>query len=93
METLARKVKKINATIYQRIAKKFDTSTLYVGQIARGERQPITTDPYHKNGEMGTIILIEEQEGEENTIVSLSFEDGSIGMYYIDCIEIINNRL
>jgi hypothetical protein len=41
METLARKVKKINATIYQRIAKKFDTSTLYVGQIARGERQPI----------------------------------------------------
>ena len=41
METLARKIKKINATIYQRIAKKFDTSTLYVGQIARGERQPI----------------------------------------------------
>jgi hypothetical protein len=53
----------------------------------------VTTDPYHKTGEMGTIILIEEQEGEENTIVSLSFEDGSIGMYYIDCIEIINNRL
>ena len=53
----------------------------------------VTTDPYQKTGEMGTIILIEEQEGEGNTIVSLSFGDGSIGMYYIDCIEVINNKL
>lgn len=53
----------------------------------------VTTDPYNKVGKMGTIILIEEQEGEGNTIVSLSFEDGSIGMYYIDCIEVINNKL
>lgn len=41
METLARKVKKNNATIYQRVAKEFKTTTLYVGQIARGERVPI----------------------------------------------------
>ncbi|MGP1479347.1 MAG: XRE family transcriptional regulator [Capnocytophaga sp.] len=41
METLARKVKKIDATIYQRVAKQFKTTSLYVGQIARGERKPI----------------------------------------------------
>ena len=41
METLARKVKKIDATIYQRVAKQFKTTPLYVGQIARGERKPI----------------------------------------------------
>ena len=41
METLARKVKKIDATIYQRVAKQFKTTSLYVGQIARGERTPI----------------------------------------------------
>ena len=34
METLARKVKKIDA-------KQFKTTPLYVGQIARGERKPI----------------------------------------------------
>ena len=41
METLARKVKKIDATIYQRVAKEFKTTALYVGQIARGKRKPI----------------------------------------------------
>ena len=41
METLARKVKKIDATIYQRVAKQFKTTPLYVGQIASGERKPI----------------------------------------------------
>jgi len=41
METLARKVKKIDATIYQRVAKQFKTTPFYVGQIASGERKPI----------------------------------------------------
>ena len=41
METLSGKVKKIDTTIYQRVAKQFKTTTLYVGQIARGERKPI----------------------------------------------------
>jgi hypothetical protein len=41
METLARKVKKIDATIYQQVAKQFKTTSLYVGKIARGERNPI----------------------------------------------------
>ena len=41
METLAQKVKKNNATVYQQVAKQFKTTRLYVGQIARGERNPI----------------------------------------------------
>lgn len=43
METLAKQLRKSVKirTPYQLIADKFDTSELYVGQIARGERIPI----------------------------------------------------
>ena len=40
METIAEKVKKISETPYQKVAREFDTTELYVGQIARGERIP-----------------------------------------------------
>lgn len=43
METLAKQLRKTVKikTPYQKIAAQFDTSVLYVGQIARGERVPI----------------------------------------------------
>lgn len=40
MKTLAQKIKKISQTPYQSIATEFNTTVLYVGQIARGERIP-----------------------------------------------------
>lgn len=40
METLAEKLKKTAETPYQMIAREFETTVLYVGQIARGERIP-----------------------------------------------------
>jgi hypothetical protein len=40
METLAQKVKKLGETPYQMVAREFETSEFYVGQIARGERIP-----------------------------------------------------
>lgn len=40
METLADKLKKTAETPYQKIAREFNTSLVYVGQIARGERIP-----------------------------------------------------
>ncbi|MFS1522110.1 XRE family transcriptional regulator [Flavobacterium covae] len=41
METLAQKINHRVATPYQKIAKQFDTTVIYVGQIARGIRTPI----------------------------------------------------
>ncbi len=41
METLAKKLKEKSATVYQRIAKKYETDADYVGKIARGERVPV----------------------------------------------------
>lgn len=43
METLAKQLRKSVKikTPYQQIAAQFNTSVLYVGQIARGERIPI----------------------------------------------------
>ncbi|HAP94520.1 XRE family transcriptional regulator [Epilithonimonas hominis] len=43
METLAKQIKKteVAKTAYQSIADEFNSSALYVGQIARGERTPI----------------------------------------------------
>lgn len=43
METLAKQLRKSgkNKTLYQRVAEKFNTTELYVGQIARGERVPV----------------------------------------------------
>ncbi|WP_407512877.1 hypothetical protein, partial [Elizabethkingia miricola] len=40
MKTIATKIRKMRVTPYQEIAKDFNTTTLYVGQIARGERIP-----------------------------------------------------
>lgn len=42
METLAKQIKEtdVAATPYQMIAAELNTSALYVGQIARGERIP-----------------------------------------------------
>ena len=40
MKTLAEKIKKIAETPYQKVAREFNTTDLYVGQIARGERIP-----------------------------------------------------
>ncbi len=40
METLVEKLKKKTETPYQMVAREFDTTELYVGQIARGERIP-----------------------------------------------------
>lgn len=43
METLAKQIKEtvVTPTAYQQIAKDCKTSVRYVGQIARGERNPI----------------------------------------------------
>ncbi|CAA0144820.1 XRE family transcriptional regulator [Tenacibaculum maritimum] len=40
MNTIAEKIQALPQTHYQKIAKKFNTSTDYVGQIARGKRIP-----------------------------------------------------
>lgn len=40
MKTLVEKLKAKNLTIYQKVAREFGTSELYVGQIARGWRKP-----------------------------------------------------
>lgn len=40
METIAEKLKKKSETTYQKVAREFDTTELYVGQIAREERIP-----------------------------------------------------
>jgi hypothetical protein len=40
METLAEKIKSKRETPYQSVAKKYNTTALYVAQIARGERTP-----------------------------------------------------
>jgi hypothetical protein len=40
METLAQKIYKWGKTPYQVLANKHNTSTMYVGQIARGTRNP-----------------------------------------------------
>jgi hypothetical protein len=40
METVAEKLRKLSETPYQKVAREFDTTALYVGQIARGERVP-----------------------------------------------------
>lgn len=40
-KTLAERIKKIRKTPYQLIAEKYDTSEMYVGQIATGVRTPI----------------------------------------------------
>mgnify|MGYP001075872860 FL=1 len=37
---LAEKLKEKRTTPYKEIAKKFDTTVIYVGQIARGDRIP-----------------------------------------------------
>ncbi|MEN5130684.1 hypothetical protein ATE49_11005 [Elizabethkingia miricola] len=41
MERLSEKIKQNSKTPYQRIADQYNTTVLYVGQIARGERTPI----------------------------------------------------
>ena len=38
---LSEKVKKKNKTAYEQVAEEFGTTALYVGQIARNERNPI----------------------------------------------------
>ncbi|MRI64690.1 XRE family transcriptional regulator [Ornithobacterium rhinotracheale] len=40
-KTLAKAIKEKHQTPYQKLAKEFNTSPLYIGQIARGERHPI----------------------------------------------------
>ncbi|CAL2108218.1 XRE family transcriptional regulator [Tenacibaculum sp. 190524A02b] len=40
MSELSEKLKNLNETTYQSIAKEFGVSTEYVGMIARGEREP-----------------------------------------------------
>lgn len=40
MTSIAEKLKKLPQTPYQQIAEKFETTPLYVGMIARGERNP-----------------------------------------------------
>ena len=39
MEKLSEKIKRAQITPYQRIAKKYDTTSEYVGLIARGRRR------------------------------------------------------
>lgn len=40
-ETIAKRIKKRYKSPYTYLAKKYDTSYLYVHQIARGERNPV----------------------------------------------------
>lgn len=40
MEALVKKLKEKTETPYQKVAREFSTTELYVGQIARGERVP-----------------------------------------------------
>lgn len=40
-KTLAERIKKVRKTPYQLIAEKYNTCTVYVSQIARGERVPV----------------------------------------------------
>lgn len=40
-DTLAKKIRERTRTHYQIIADKYNTSTVYVGQIARGVREPL----------------------------------------------------
>lgn len=40
-KTLAEKIKEVSKTPYQVIAEKFDTSYMYVAQIATGMRKPV----------------------------------------------------
>ena len=48
----------------------------------------ITTDTYQKTGKVGVITHIEYNElEEEDGIVTLLFEDDSIGIYYMNCVE------
>lgn len=48
----------------------------------------VTTDTYQKTGKVGIITHIESDElEEENSIVTLLFEDNSIGIYYMNCVE------
>ncbi|MGV4418442.1 hypothetical protein ACQ1QE_04700 [Ornithobacterium rhinotracheale] len=44
----------------------------------------LTTDPYHKRGEIGEVLEI------SNGIAKLKFADGVIGFYEIDTLEILN---
>ncbi|SDE40108.1 hypothetical protein [Riemerella columbipharyngis] len=39
--TLAKAIKEKHQTPYQKLAEAFNTSPIYIGQIARGERMPI----------------------------------------------------
>ena len=48
----------------------------------------VTTDTYQKAGKVGIITHIESDEfEEENSIITLLFEDNSIGIYYMNCVE------
>lgn len=40
MESLAKKLRHKRETPYQRVARELDSSEIYVGQIARGQRNP-----------------------------------------------------
>jgi len=47
----------------------------------------VTTDTYQKAGKIGVITHIEGEELEDDAVVTLLFEDNSIGIYYINCVE------
>jgi hypothetical protein len=46
----------------------------------------LTTDPFEKRGETGTVVGITEID-EENADVFIEFEDGVIGMYQLGTFE------
>lgn len=50
--------------------------------------QFLTTDPFQKRGETGTVIEVLEID-EENADVTIEFEDGIIGMYQLGTFEIL----
>lgn len=47
----------------------------------------VTTDTYQKAGKIGVITHIEGEKLEDDAVVTLLFEDNSIGIYYINCVE------
>jgi len=48
----------------------------------------LTTDPFEKRGEIGTIVGISEID-EENADITIQFEDGVVGMYQLGTFEIL----
>ena len=48
----------------------------------------LTTDPFNKRGEVGIVTKVEEID-EDNTDVTIQFEDGTIGTYQLGTFEIL----